>query len=76
MADVWNWIPERSVGRWKEDLSIDTTFDPPEISLDSPFKERALLFDYPIYSIFFKTQKPEYFTIYSIIRWRDDEMYL
>jgi hypothetical protein len=29
MADVWNWIPERSVDRWKEDLSIDTTFDPP-----------------------------------------------
>jgi hypothetical protein len=29
MADVWNWIPERSVGRLKEDLLIDTTFDPP-----------------------------------------------
>jgi hypothetical protein len=29
IADVWNWIPERSVGRLKEDLSIDTTFDPP-----------------------------------------------
>jgi hypothetical protein len=29
MADVWNWIPERSVGRIKEDLLIDTTFDPP-----------------------------------------------
>ncbi len=29
MADVWNWILERSVGRLKEDLSIDTTFEPP-----------------------------------------------
>ncbi len=29
MADVWNWIPERSIGRLKEDLLIDTTFDPP-----------------------------------------------
>ncbi len=26
-----------SVGRLKEDLSTDTTFDPPKISLDSPF---------------------------------------
>ncbi len=29
MADVWNWIPEQSVGRLKEDLSMVTTFDPP-----------------------------------------------
>ncbi len=29
MVDVWNWISERSVGRLKEDLSTDTTFDPP-----------------------------------------------
>ncbi len=26
------------MGRLKEDLSIDTTFDPSEISPDSPFK--------------------------------------
>jgi hypothetical protein len=29
MADVYNYNPERSVGRLKKDLSIDTTFDTP-----------------------------------------------
>ncbi len=29
---------EQSVGSLKGDLSIDTTFDPPLISPDSPFK--------------------------------------
>jgi hypothetical protein len=29
MADVLKLDSERSVGRLKEDLSIDTTFDPP-----------------------------------------------
>jgi hypothetical protein len=43
MADVWNLIPERSVGRLKKDLLIDTTFDPPLISLDSPIKHHGVI---------------------------------
>jgi hypothetical protein len=38
MAAVLNKNLEQSVGSLKGDLSTDTTFDPPKISLDSPFK--------------------------------------
>ncbi len=42
MAAVQNKNLEQSVGSLKGDLSTDTNFVPPSISLDSPFKANCV----------------------------------